>query len=194
MQIISVESPSISSKSALMHRLFVAIRPPLAIREALIAIMGDVESARWQDDEQLHITVRFIGEVDARTADDLAAGLAGIASPPLDLRVSGVGGFEKKGRVHTLWAGVYPREPLEALNRKIGLLMTSVGLPTEGLAYIPHITLARFSAQGGHVGSFLARHGDLALPEFQAAEFALYESRLGAGGPAYEDIATYPMR
>ncbi len=176
------------------HRLFIAIRPPLAVREALLALMGNVEAARWQDDEQLHITLRFIGEVDSRTADNLAAGLATIASPALELGVSGVGSFEKKGRVHTLWAGVYPREPLVAIHRKIGRLMASLGLSDQGLAYIPHITLARFGAQGGQVGEFLARQGDLALPPFEATEFTLYESRLSADGAAYEAVATYPMR
>ncbi len=178
----------------MMYRLFVAIRPPKVIREALQAIMGDVDAARWQDDEQLHITLRFIGEVDARTADDLAAGLSNIAAPTLDLNVSGVGSFEKKGRVHTLWAGVYPREPLVLLHRKIGRLMVSLGLSDQGLAYIPHITLARFGAQGGQVGSFLARHGDLALPMFAATEFVLYESSLGREGAAYEPVANYPMQ
>lgn len=177
-----------------MPRLFVAIRPPAAIRHALLSLMGDVESARWQDDEQLHITLRFIGEVDPRAADDLAAGLATIAAPSVELAVKGVGSFEKKGRVHTLWAGIHPREPLIAIHRKIGRLMTDIGLSEAGLAYIPHITLARFGGPGGQVGPFLARHGDLALPPFAATEFALYESRLGSSGAAYEAVATYPMR
>src|SRR3546814_10503522 len=59
-----------------MHRLFVAIRPPAAIRKALLSIMGGVEGARWQSDDQLHLTLRFIGEVDRHRADDIAAALA----------------------------------------------------------------------------------------------------------------------
>src|SRR3546814_1235738 len=55
-----------------MHRLFVAIRPPSAIRKALLSIMGGVEGARWQSDDQLHLTLRFIGEVDRHRADDIA--------------------------------------------------------------------------------------------------------------------------
>jgi RNA 2',3'-cyclic 3'-phosphodiesterase len=177
----------------MMHRLFVAIRPPAAVREALLALMGDVEAARWQDDEQLHITLRFIGEVDPQTAEDLAAGLASITSPALTLSVSGVGSFEKKGRVHTLWAGIHPQTPLIAIHRKIGRLLARLGLSEDGLAYIPHITLARFSGAGGQVGGFLARHGDLALPPFEATEFVLYESRLGSEGAAYEAVVAYPM-
>jgi RNA 2',3'-cyclic 3'-phosphodiesterase len=182
------------AKGDTMPRLFVAIRPPETVRTALLSLMSDVEAARWQDDEQLHITLRFIGEVDPATADDLAAGLASIASRSLALSVSGVGSFEKRGRVHTLWAGVHPHEPLVTIHRKIGRLMAAIGLSENGLAYIPHITLARFGGQGGQVGRFLARHGDLSLPPFEATEFALYESRLGSEGATYEAAVRYPMR
>jgi RNA 2',3'-cyclic 3'-phosphodiesterase len=182
------------AKHDMMFRLFVAIRPPEAIRTALLSLMNGVEGARWQDDDQLHITLRFLGDVDSRTAEDFAAGLATIHAAPMTLTVSGVGAFDKKGRVHTLWAGVSPRDPLAAIHAKLGRLALSVGLSDQSLAYVPHITLARFGAQGGDVGGFIAQHGDLKLPPFAATEFALYESRLGGQGASYEEIASFALR
>jgi len=72
-----------------MHRLFVAIRPPEQIRELLLDAMDDSADFRWQDDEQLHLTLRFIGEVERPIADDHAAELARIHSAPFELRVTG---------------------------------------------------------------------------------------------------------
>src|SRR3546814_1414167 len=74
-----------------MHRLFVAIRPPSAIRKALLSIMGGVEGARWQSDDQLHLTLRFIGEVDRHRADDIAAALATVSGAPFTIRLSAAG-------------------------------------------------------------------------------------------------------
>jgi len=80
-----------------MHRLFVAIRPPEQIRELLLDAMDDSADFRWQDDEQLHLTLRFIGEVERPIADDLAAELGRIHAPPFELRIAGAGRFEQRG-------------------------------------------------------------------------------------------------
>ena len=81
-----------------MHRLFVAIRPPTPIRERLIASMGGISGARWQSDEQLHLTLRFIGEVDRHRADDIHAALGGIHQSPFELALNGIGVFDRRDR------------------------------------------------------------------------------------------------
>src|SRR5258705_12613491 len=100
-----------------MHRLFVAIRPPLAVRDRLIDAMDDSPEFRWQGDEQLHLTLRFIGEVERPVAEDLADALARIRAPRFDLRVKGVGRFDQRSS-GALWAGVEPKEPVAALGVK----------------------------------------------------------------------------
>src|SRR5256885_2832296 len=100
-----------------MHRLFVAIRPPEHIRDLLIDAMDDSADFRWQSEEQLHLTLRFVGEVDRPVADDLAATLARIRFDRFSLRVNGVGRFEQRSS-NALWAGVEPKEPLAALAAK----------------------------------------------------------------------------
>ena len=70
-----------------MHRLFVAIRPPEDVRDLLIDAMDDSPALRWVGDEQLHLTLRFIGEVERPTANDIAGALSRLHSPRFDLRV-----------------------------------------------------------------------------------------------------------
>src|SRR5690242_19768036 len=100
-----------------MHRLFVAIRPPETIRDLLIDAMDDSADFRWQDDEQLHLTLRFVGEVERPVADDLAVALSRVQSDRLQLRIAGVGRFEQRSS-GAIWAGVEPKAPLAALAAK----------------------------------------------------------------------------
>src|SRR5688572_32931060 len=101
-----------------MHRLFVAIRPPEPVREALLDLMEGVPDLRWQQDEQLHLTLRFIGEVERPVAEDVAAALDRIRADRFVLSLHGVGKFEKR-RHGALWAGVRPTDALNALNAKV---------------------------------------------------------------------------
>ena len=174
-----------------MYRLFVAIRPPADQRAHLLSLMAGVEGARWQDDAQLHLTLRFIGEVDRHTANDIADALAGIRFAPFDIHLDGVGSFDRKAVVDTLWAGVHPRHPLATLHKKVDRTCVSVGLEPESRAYLPHITLARFGRAGGFIDPFLARHAGLSGAPFRVDSFHLYESRIGHGGATYHPIEEY---
>lgn len=175
------------------HRLFVALRPPRPIREQLIAAMHGISGARWQDDDQLHLTLRFIGEVDRHRAEDIAAALGGLHAPAIAGRVAGVSLFEHHGRPHMVWAGVEPAGPIAALHRKIGQLLGRVGIAAETRAFIPHITLARLNRGSGSVAAFLALNSDLASSPFVFDQVVLYESEMGHGGSRYHPVARYPL-
>jgi 2'-5' RNA ligase len=173
-----------------MHRLFLALRPPEPVCDLLIDLMGGVEGLRWQGDEQLHCTLRFVGEVDGHVAEDLAAALTAIRFDPFEVRLNGVGRFEQR-RGGALWAGVAPREPLAALAAKIDRVAQTVGLPPERRAYHPHITLARWSRAAPPLDAFLGAHAGLSSDPWLADRFTLYESHLGRSGPRYEPAAEY---
>src|SRR5690242_11673884 len=126
--------------SSPMHRLFVAIRPPEPIRDLLVDAMDDSPDFRWQDDEQLHLTLRFSGEVDRPMANDLADALGRIRAAPFELRIAGAGRFEQRNS-GALWAGVEPKEPVAALAAKVERVCQQVGLEPERRAFHPHITL-----------------------------------------------------
>lgn len=176
-----------------MHRLFVACVPPPAIRCALVDLMGGVEEARWQTEAQLHMTLRFIGDVDGPTAATVADRLAQVRSPRFEMAAVGVGYFEKRGKIHTVWAGVSPGDAPAALHRKIDHALISAGLAPEARAYRPHITLARLSRPVADVAPFLQAAAGLALPAFPVEQFVLFESLPSADGRVYRAAANYPL-
>lgn len=177
-----------------MHRLFVAIRPPRAIREQLLERMHGIAAARWQDDGQLHLTLRFIGGVARPLAEDIATALGHVAAPAFEIALDGVGSFEKNGRPGTIWAGIAPSEPLKRLRDKVERALQPLGVKPDHRAFLPHITIARPNSGSGPVADFMARNAGLTSARFPVAHFELFESVLGTGGARYDSIARYPLR
>lgn len=176
-----------------MHRLFIALRPPAAMRDALFDVQDGVEAARWQDDEQLHLTLRYVGVVERPMAEDIALALQGVRAVAFDLALSGVGQFDAGKRGRALWAGVAPHDAVTVLHRKIDHALMRLGLPPEGRAFLPHITLARLNKSSGPTEPFLAAHAGLTSPAMRFDHFGLYESHLGHAGAWYESVARYPL-
>lgn len=178
------------------HRLFIGLRPPREIRAVLTAIMGGVGGARWQSDDQLHLTLRYVGEVDGRVADEVAVATSRIQAGPVSVALNGVGQFDRKGRTDALWAGVAPHDALAALHRKIDRALVAIGLPAEGRAYLPHITLARLPLSlgaGPEIDAFLVRHAGLASPSFGFTHVTLFESQLTRDGARYDVVDRWPI-
>ena len=176
-----------------MHRLFVAIRPPEDVRDALIDAMDDSPELRWVGDDQLHLTLRFIGEVEGPLADDIALALGRVCFDRFALKVEGVGMFEQRNG-GALWAAVRPKEPVAALAAKVERACVSAGLEPERRAFHPHVTLARWNRRSAAAASaFMARNRALATPPFAVDRFILYESRLSRHGAHYEEVGAYPL-
>ena len=176
-----------------MHRLFVAIRPPEHIRDLLIDAMDDSADFRWQAEEQLHLTLRFIGEVERPLGEDIAASLGQVRAERFAIRVLGTGRFEQRNS-GALWAGVEPKAPVAAIAAKIERACQAAGVRPEQRAFHPHITLARWKGRRSHEASrFLERTAALASEPFEADAFSLFESRLSKHGAHYQEVATYPL-
>lgn len=165
-----------------MHRLFVAIRPPGPIRQQLLDLMEGVSGARWQDDHQLHLTLRFIGEVDRPMAEDIADALRAIHFPRFEIALHGLGTFDRRGRPEVLWAGITPHEPLKALHHKVDQACARAGIERDHRAFHPHITLARLGRATGLAEDLIQAAGGLASAPFLVDCFGLYESRLSPSG------------
>jgi 2'-5' RNA ligase len=176
-----------------MHRLFVALRPPASIRRLLLAAMGGISGARWQTDDQLHLTLRFIGEVDRHRAEDIHAALGAIHHPRFALALNGLGHFDRRGFPDAVWAGVTPHEQVKALHRKVDAALLRVGVPADERAFLPHITLARLNRGAGPIGNLLEEAGGLASPAFTIDNFALFESDLTNEAAIYSMIERYPL-
>jgi RNA 2',3'-cyclic 3'-phosphodiesterase len=176
-----------------MHRLFIAIRPPEEIRDLLIDAMDESPDFRWQHDEQLHLTLRFVGEVERPLANDLADALGRVRAAPFEARINGVGRFEQRNS-GALWAGVEPKPPLAALAAKVERVCLAAGLEPERRAFFPHITLARWKGRRTReVQDFLERRRGLSSDRFPVDKFILFESRLSRHGAHYEEVASYPL-
>lgn len=179
-----------------MIRLFVALRPPVAIRDALGDIQEGVPGARWQDDDQLHLTLRFVGEVDRPQAEDLADALAQVHAPAPKVALAGVGSFGARGRADTLWAGVTPHAPLRHLHAKVEAACARAGLPPDRRAYAPHVTVARLPRSLGaapEVARWCAAHAALRSEPFTLPHLILYRSTLGREGASYEPVARWAL-
>lgn len=176
-----------------MHRLFVAIALPEAIRARLADLMEGLRGASWSDEDQLHLTLRFIGEVEHPVAEDIAAALGTVRHPRFEIALDGIGAFDRRGRPGALWAGVAPHEPLKALHRKIDHACQRVGLPPERRAYLPHVTIAQLSAGADPIAGFIARSAPLVSAPFRVEAFSLYESRLNPHGAIHRIVADYPL-
>lgn len=176
-----------------MHRLFVALSLPETVRDLLIDAMDESPDLRWVPDEQLHLTLRFIGEVERPMANDLTAALGQIRCAPFELRISGVGRFDRR-RGGALWAGVDPKAPVAALAAKVERICQAAGLEPEHRAFHPHITLARWKGPSSRAAdAFLERARGLSSEIFAVDRFILFESHLSRHGPHYEAVADYRL-
>lgn len=154
--------------------------------------MKTLEGARWQDDAQLHLTMRFIGQIEREVANDLAAALARIAVPSFNVAIEGVSHFERKGIPTAIWAQVLPTPELQRLRSKVERACDLAGLGCETRRFTPHITIARLTRQTGPIADWLARHTGLCAT-WQADGIGLFESHLLASGAEYELAKYYPL-
>ncbi len=178
-----------------MHRLFIAYRPPPAIKEQLLGLMGDVAGAKWQREDQLHLTLRYIGQVDGQMAEEVAQEVERFSFSPIAIHLAGTGSFESRDQGQPLWAGVAPEAPLTALHKKLDQAMMRLGLPAEQRRYAPHITLARFGRTKADLVPWLMQNASLASPDFPLDHLALFESHFGRdGGMHYEEIVRVQAR
>lgn len=177
-----------------MQRLFVAIDLPPPVKRQLTGICFGLPGARWVADEQIHLTLRFIGEVDGGCVQDIRDGLAEIHSAAFALRLVGLGVFPPCRQPRVLWAGVEPVEPVVALHDWVESLLVGLGLTPEGRPFSPHVTMARLC--GTPVASltpYQAGNALFASSEFKVAAFHLYSSVLTSKGAIHRLEASYPL-
>lgn len=176
-----------------MIRLFVALDLPESVRDRLAALQGGVPGARWSTPEQLHLTLRFIGEVDGNVARDIDDALAAIRAPSFRLGLSGVGEFGGR-KPRALWAGVRGNEALLHLQRKIETAMQRIGLPAEPRKYSPHVTLASVKAAPHEkIAQFLILGSLFSAGPFEVNHFVLFSSHLTPNGSIYNPERVYRL-
>ena len=176
-----------------MFRLFAALKPPHPMRAALLDAMGGVPGARWQDDEQLHLTLSFIGEVDRHQAEDVAAALGSVRHPPVRFALGGLGSFDRRDRIDSLWIGITPQDEVRSLHDAVLRALARAGIRPDARAFLPHITIARFSRGMAPTGNIPAAQLTPAPIEATCEHFILYESHMGSEGSTYTAVERYPL-
>lgn len=175
-------------------RLFVALSIPDDVAQSLTLLQGGVPGARWQSRDQLHLTLRFIGEVDGRDARALDDALTGLDAPAFDLQLHAVGQFGNK-QPDSLWAAVRKNELLTHLQRKVDTAIRRVGQPQDAHKFTPHVTLARLRHPDlDKTREWLSHHALYTSGEFPVDAFHLYSSKLTSDGSIYRIEQSYDLR
>jgi 2'-5' RNA ligase len=177
-----------------MIRLFAALSIPPEIAQGLARRQEGVPGARWSSAENLHITLRFFGELPETTAADLDEALATIDGGGFDVELAGVGAFGEAQDVRSLWAGVAPSPSLTQLAKRCETAARLCGLKAETRAFRPHVTLAYLKRAPAHkVAAWIADHNLLRSPPWRAHRLDLYSSWRGEDGSRYELERAYPL-
>ena len=173
-------------------RLFVALPLSDEVRARLGLLRFGVPGTRWIDPENMHVTIRFIGEVDGGMAEDIDAALSAIRAPAFEMSFAGIGFFDTGSRPHTVWAGVAKSPGLLHLREKVESAVVRAGLEPEHRKFTPHVTLARMKKTPPHrVGEILEQGGAFSAGPYAVESFTLFRSHQGGNGAYYEHLADY---
>ena len=151
------------------------------------------------DEDQLHVTLKFIGEVDGHTADTVKNALYGVRYTPFEMQFKGVGVFPPGGRGRSsfpriLWTGIADPWYAAGLRRRIENAAAQAGIPGERRKFSPHLTIARLKNPPLQaVKNFLMEYDSFVSGRFAVESFTLYSSTLKRSGAVYSVVADYPM-
>jgi 2'-5' RNA ligase len=176
-------------------RLFTALDLSDALRRRLADLRapGDLD-ARWTAPEQYHITLRFIGEVDADTATQYENALRGLQAPAAHCVPCGLDVLPSRQSPRVLVVGLERTASLGSVYEAVSDALGTAGLPPEDRAYRPHVTLARLNdCPADTVHRFLRTRSAEDLPSHRAPRVHLYESTLTHEGAIHERRSTYPL-
>ncbi len=175
-------------------RLFVGLDLPFAIRVRLALLGGGIPGARWVPEANLHLTLRFIGEVNAPQAEEIDLALASLRGRAVSVTFAGTGTFAKGGRETQLWVGVERNPGLDHLQGKIETALQRAGLPPERRRFTPHVTLARLdNAIPQKVATFVQGHNLFRAEPVAFDNFTLFSSRLGKEASVYAAEVAYSL-
>ena len=186
-------------------RLFVALQIPAAVRDNLVALIDELHTTdraasgkkpRWVRPENLHVTLKFIGEAPAEKVDAIYVALSSVRSAQaVDLRFHGLGFFPNANRPRVLWAGMDAPSNLAPLAADVDQAVTTVGFPRETRAFAPHLTLARFDPPGisRELRAAVENKSKREFGILHTSEFHLIQSKLKSTGAEYTTLQTFPF-
>lgn len=182
-----------------MPRLFTAIELPQAIKQQILGLHSDdLPNARWSRQDQMHITLHFIGEISQEQATATQQALEKVQSYAFSLALAEVGQFPPKGKARVLWAGLRVDPMLNALHSRIARALQPTGFVPDERPFEPHLTVARFKPPTPRAALeayfyHYTHYERFETPAFPVTEFLLYESELRPEGARYTVRQRYPL-
>ena len=176
-----------------MPRLFIALEIPRNAAMSLSLLRGGLPGARWIDVENYHITLRFIGDIDGRTADEVVDRLDRVNRPEFQINLTGIGSFGSK-KPHSIWAGVSPSAEMNALQGEVERICQRIGLQPDPRKFMPHVTLARLrSSRLDDMVHYLSGRSNFRTSSFGVSRFVLMSSKESVGGGPYIVEEVFPL-
>lgn len=178
-----------------MPRLFVALDLPPELKAAARSLQSGLRNARWLDDDGLHLTLAFIGEVDGPAVERVEDALAEVEAEPIQVELQGLGCFPGRGAPRVLWTGAAPKAELSALADAMTRALRRAGVVLKRRRFTPHVSLVRFRRPPPRVDleRYLAAHSLFRSPASEVASFHLYSSILHPSGARYTIEASFPL-
>jgi 2'-5' RNA ligase len=184
-------------------RLFVALQIPVEVREALAKLVAELRqiggasgrnAPKWVPTENLHVTLKFIGEIPTEKLGVLRETLSSVRSDQqVTLDLSGLGFFPNEKRPRVFWAGMNVSPNLQTLAQAIDKTLATFGFPLEQRPFAPHLTLARLEPPGvaPELQAAIQKNVNRSWGSFTTNEFHLIESKLKPSGAEYTTVQSF---
>ncbi len=177
-----------------MIRLFVAVEIPESIAEEVSYVYRGLPGANWTRPENLHITLKFLGDTDEKKVCKIQEVLSSIKHESFRIKLSGVGNFSKKGSGPIIWIHINPLERLRELHRKVENKLNSLEIPGEKRKYTPHLTIARMKRyHHGRMEDYMNSFSQFESSEFEVNAFHLFSSQLKPEGAIHTIENSFPL-
>ena len=183
-------------------RCFLAIDAPGDVRRLLVRVQEALRRAdadvKWVEEENLHLSLKFLGDVSEDQVAKLKELLGAEAArwPAMKLTYAGVGTFPERGLPRVVWAGATgDLEKLAGLAAAVERSAEQVGVPREGRVFVAHLTLGRVKSgrNAKRLQESIDNQRQVPLGSGTVGEFVLYQSTLTSQGPVYEVIETFKL-
>jgi RNA 2',3'-cyclic 3'-phosphodiesterase len=185
---------TIPRRDLIMPRLFIAIDLPERIKDDVAATYMALHGARWVPEEQIHLTLRFIGEVPGDAANRVRVALANVNFPSFSLTLKGCGFFPPRKQPNVLWIGIAESEELMRLQSRIERALVAAGIDPDARKFHPHITVARLNGTPERkVAEYVIQNSLFSTEPFAVDSFHLYSSILRKEGAHHIKEASYKI-
>lgn len=179
-----------------MIRAFAAIPMPEPVAAALEAVQQDLRIGRLVPEEDMHLTLVFLGELPEPDLDEVHDAFGSVLAPAFYLHLHGLGFFGRSAP-RSIHANVDDSPPLRHLQAKLEQAARRAGVEVERRRFVPHVTIARMKGRredAAEVADFVARRSLVRPPPFRVGDFCLVRSTLRRDGPVHDELARYPLR